>query len=308
MAAPDQLQVITNAAAMRQFTRQHRAAGRTVAFVPTMGNLHAGHLALVEAGRQQADVVVASIYVNPTQFAQNEDFDEYPRQREADRKMLQDAGCSAVFEPPSLYASPSERSESSAVVGRADHIMGAHETFIQVEQLQRGLCGKSRPTFFRGVATVVAKLFNIVEPDVALFGKKDYQQWRVLQRMARDLDFDIKIVGCAIVRHQDGLAMSSRNDMLTAEDRAAAPCIQQALQWAAAAAASDQPPTSEALQAGVADRLTHGGGRVDYVEIVDAEELQPVTALQSQPVLIAVAAWFGEVRLIDNVVIGTASQ
>eukprot|EP00891_Asterochloris_glomerata_P001325 jgi/Astpho2/1325/e_gw1.00024.24.1_t len=301
-------QVFPDAASMRVFSRQQRCDGKSIALVPTMGYLHAGHISLIDIARQvaHADVVIASIYVNPTQFAAHEDFGVYPASLEEDHRKLQAAGCVAVFQPASLYAhGQSPTPDSSAVVGAAQHVPGQHETFIQVEQLQKGLCGVSRPHFFRGVATVVAKLFNIVEPDVAVFGSKDYQQLAVIRRMVRDLDFGIQIVGGPIAREPDGLAMSSRNALLEPSNRQRAVCVSQALQVVLASTSGPAISTQQ-LQDQIAERIASGGGRVDYVEVVDAAELQRCEDVRSQPTLIAVAAFFGKVRLIDNVVYKSA--
>lgn len=300
------LEIFTDAINMRKFSRQQRLAGKRIALVPTMGYLHAGHMSLVKAARERADVVIASIYVNPTQFSKNEDFGVYPKAREEDHRKLIEAGCVAVFEPMSLYqpgtGTATNTSDAANVVGAGEHTVGAHETYIQVEQLQKGMCGISRPHFFRGVATIVAKLFNIVEPDVAVFGKKDYQQWRVICRMVRDLDFDIEIVGIATGREPDGMAMSSRNALLTPDNRQKAVCISHALKWAEAAISHQDPAPSD-IQQEVADRINKASGRVDYVSVTDAENLQKLERfLPGQDVLVAVAAFFGSVRLIDNVV------
>ncbi|DBA98444.1 TPA: hypothetical protein ACH3X3_012448 [Trebouxia sp. C0006] len=302
---PELLQ-FKDASSMRDYSRQQRQAGKRIALVPTMGYLHAGHISLVQAATERADIVIASIYVNPTQFSRNEDFGVYPKAREEDHRKLLAAGCAAVFEPASLYHSGTVSSQGAGdnanVVGAGEHVVGAHETFIQVEQLQKGLCGVSRPHFFRGVATIVAKLFNIVEPDVAVFGKKDYQQWRVICRMVRDLDFDVEVVGIATGREEDGMAMSSRNALLTPEDRQRAVCISQALKWAEEQI-SHHEATPSGIQHEVTDRITKGGGRVDYVSVTDAENLQELKHfISGQEVLVAIAAFFGSVRLIDNVV------
>ncbi|KAF6258680.1 hypothetical protein COO60DRAFT_1517833 [Scenedesmus sp. NREL 46B-D3] len=292
--------VITKKEDMRAFSRQQKLAGKTIAFVPTMGYLHEGHLSLIEAAKAHADVVVASIYVNPTQFSANEDFDVYPRNPDSDRLQLQAAGCAAVFEPVgSLYHQVPGAGDGSNVVGRESGHPDSHETWVTVERLQQGLCAVSRPHFFRGVATVVTKLFHIVEPDVAVFGQKDYQQWRLISRMVRDLDFPIRIIGMPICREADGLAMSSRNARLSPEARSKALSISQALHWAQQAV--------QQLQ--VRQRITAAGGEVDYVQLRDADNLHEVADAAAQATLLAVAAWFpakdkGTVRLIDNMVLG----
>ncbi|KAK9809084.1 hypothetical protein WJX72_009131 [[Myrmecia] bisecta] len=297
------MQVLRDAESMRAFTRQHRKSGRSVALVPTMGFLHAGHLSLIREAKQHADIVVVSIYVNPTQFAAHEDFGVYPRSVEDDHEKLAHLHVDAVFEPASLYARVGNAMDNENVIGAAQRQHGAHETFVEVQQLQKGLCGDSRPHFFRGVATVVAKLFNIVEPDVAVFGQKDYQQWRVICRMVRDLDFPIQIIGVPTEREADGLAMSSRNALLTPQSRQQAPAIYQSLQWAVNAVAEGEASSAGAIKAEIRRRLADAGGVVDYVEVVDAENLNTVEDLRKQPTLLAVAVKFGSVRLIDNIVI-----
>lgn len=217
---------------------------------------------------------------------------------------LEAAGCAAVFMPETLYHQSASigRSDNTMVVGVAEDVdYDAHCTWVTVEHLSLGLCAGSRPHFFRGVATVVAKLFNIVDPDAAFFGKKDYQQWRVLERMARDLDFGVEVVGLPIQRETDGLAMSSRNALLTPENRAAAPCIYKALTKAREDALSGRVTDPAALRAQIAEEISAGGGIIDYVHIVHGATLQAVEVAGKQPTLVAIAANFGAVRLIDNV-------
>jgi len=279
------MEVITDAVAMRAWTGAARARGERVAFVPTMGCLHDGHLALCDRARALCDRVVVSVYVNETQFAPGEDFEAYPRQRERDEALCAARGVDVVFAPERLYPKGGEP---------------AHETFVDVETLSKGLCAGTRPHFFRGVATVVTKLFNIVEPDVAVFGKKDYQQWRVVRRMVRDLNFGIDIVGGEIVRESDGLAMSSRNLMLTPEKRAEAPVIYKSLSEAKALA-EREPTNSEVLVDMVTKAITGGGGVVDYVQAMEPESLTPYKGTVTSPCVIAIAAKFGSVRLLDNI-------
>eukprot|EP00193_Tetraselmis_chui_P015873 CAMPEP_0177789240 /NCGR_PEP_ID=MMETSP0491_2-20121128/22629_1 /TAXON_ID=63592 /ORGANISM="Tetraselmis chuii, Strain PLY429" /LENGTH=304 /DNA_ID=CAMNT_0019311061 /DNA_START=38 /DNA_END=952 /DNA_ORIENTATION=+ len=299
------MHIFTDRAEMRSFSRASKAAGKRVGLVPTMGYLHAGHLSLIEGARQHADVVMVSIYVNPTQFIRvGEDFDVYPRDVEGDREKLRQAGVDAVFEPESLYQPAPALGSSSFVVGQHEHVPGSHETFVQVEHLQKGLCGITRPHFFRGVATICCKLFNIVEPDVAVFGRKDYQQWKVICRMVRDLDFDIKIIGMPLMREADGIAMSSRNVRLTKDERERALCINAGLKWAQQSSANGVTE-SATLQQHIVNAISAAGGQVDYVEVLDAENLNPVpTVTGERDAVIAVAAKFGSVRLLDNIVIG----
>mgnify|MGYP002631171412 FL=1 len=265
------------------------------------------------SSRQLADVVVVSIYVNPTQFAAHEDFGVYPRDRAADRAALAAASVDACFEPATLYGG-GDGDDSAHVIGAAGGGAAPPAAWVTVEALSTPLCGASRPHFFRGVATVVAKLFNIVDPDVAIFGRKDAQQLAVVRAFTRALHFGVHIEGAPIVREADGLAMSSRNALLAAGDRQAAPAIRAALVAAvaaiAAAGAAGAPaaPLIDAITASIAA----SGGRVDYVAAVDTGTLAPVdtatTGPAARPTLIAVAAHYGAVRLIDNVVVGGADE
>ena len=279
------MEILTHPDAMRRWTRARRAAGGRVGFVPTMGYLHEGHLSLVRRARNLADHVVASVYVNPTQFAPGEDLDVYPRDLDGDLAKLRDEGVDAVFAPEDLYARTAQGAPP-------------HETWVTVQDLSKPLCGASRPIFFRGVATVVAKLFHIVEPDVAVFGKKDYQQWRVIRRMVRDLDMGIEVVGAPLVREPDGLAMSSRNVRLSPDERQRALSISRSLR-AAQAAVDVGERHAGPLLAAAREAIEGAGGRVDYVELRDPETLAPVDTLTAMT-LMAIAAHFGTVRLIDN--------
>jgi len=215
------------------------------------------------------------------------------------------AACSAIFAPESLYHKPQDARDTDAAMVVDSHKtidLDAHCTWVAVENLSRGLCAGSRPHFFRGVCTIVCKLFNIVDPDMAFFGKKDYQQWRVLERMARDLDFDIEIVGVPIFREPDGLAMSSRNLLLTSENRQNALSIYRALSKAKTNRTSIRDISVSKIKEEVAMEIIAAGGRIDYVEVVNSKSLAPVNSVveSDQPVLVAVAAFFGSVRLIDN--------
>nr|DAD36990.1 TPA_asm: hypothetical protein HUJ06_007631 [Nelumbo nucifera] len=237
-------EIITEKDLMRRWSRSMRAQGKTIGLVPTMGYLHQGHISLVKEAQEHADLIVVSIYVNPCQFAPSEDLATYPSDFQGDIEKLRalSGGVDVVFHPQNLYdygtsGAVSENNDASGnscssqsgddkekrAEGAAVSCIGerqyGHETWVRVERLEKGMCGKSRPIFFRGVATVVTKLFNIVEPDIAVFGKKDYQQWRIICRMVRDLDFSINVVGSEIVRDADGLAMSSRNVHLSPEER-----------------------------------------------------------------------------------------
>jgi pantoate--beta-alanine ligase len=260
-----------------------RVRGATVGLVPTMGALHEGHLSLVRAAKAGTDVVVVSIFVNPTQFGPNEDLKKYPRELERDRELCEGAGADLIFSPAVEEMYPED-----------------HSTWVEVEGLTDGLCGRSRPGHFRGVCTVVTKLFNICGPDRAYFGEKDAQQLAVITRMTRDLDLRVEIVPCPTVREPDGLAMSSRNRRLTTEARAQAPVLYRALR-----AAKDLVEAGErdaaALERAMRSVLGEAPmGEIDYIEIVGADDLRPLTALEGV-CLIALAVKFGDVRLIDNI-------
>jgi pantoate--beta-alanine ligase len=272
-----------SAAALRAAVERWKEAGETVAFVPTMGNLHGGHLALVDLARDRSDRLVVSIFVNPLQFGPEEDFAAYPRTEEEDRGLLLGAGVDALFLPSVAEIYP--RGEDQA-------------TFVEVPGVSDILCGAFRPGHFRGVATVVAKLFNLVDPHLAVFGAKDYQQLVVIKRMAEDLCFPLEIVACPTGREDDGLAMSSRNRYLTAAERRIAPALHATLAQARARI-EDGARDYAAICDEAIERLVELGFRPDYFEVRDAITLAPPTAETSQVVVLA-AAWLGRARLIDN--------
>lgn len=308
MAAPaKEPLVITDKAEMREWSRSARRQGRTIALVPTMGFLHEGHLSLVREARRRADAVVVSVYVNPGQFAPSEDLSTYPSDFEGDLGKLRavPGGVDVVFRPQNLYdygqrevGGSGVESDNGSVSCLEEKGMG-HEAWVRVERLEKGMCGKSRPVFFRGVATVVTKLFNIVEPDVSVFGKKDYQQWRIIRRLVRDLDFSIQVIGSEVMRDHDGLALSSRNVHLSPEEREKALSISRSLSRAKSAAEKGQV-NCQNLKDSVIQAIQEAGGKIDYAEIVDQESLEAVEEIRS-PVVFCVAAWFGKVRLIDNI-------
>jgi pantoate--beta-alanine ligase len=276
------VEVITTATAMQQWTTARRAAGLRIGLVPTMGALHEGHFALVERAAASCDVVVVSIFVNPLQFNRADDFDAYPRPIDDDLAMCRDHGVAAVYAPTAAAMYPA-----------------GFETTVEPGSLAEPLEGAGRPGHFRGVTTVVTKLFNAVRPDEAVFGRKDFQQLAIIKRMALDLDMGIEVVALDTVRESDGLAMSSRNRRLTAAQRAAAICVPQAL-----AAAADRLATGERLSSNLlaaAHDVLHAEpmARLEYVAIVDPDTLQPVDEVGGDA-LIVTAVWFGEVRLIDN--------
>lgn len=268
---------------VRDFLRPHRFAGRRIGLVPTMGALHEGHLSLIRSARAGCDVVVVSIFVNPTQFGPQEDFAAYPRSLEADLNACRALSVDGVFCPPVEEMYPPNAA-----------------TTVSVARLTEGLCGAHRPGHFAGVTTVVAKLFNIVQPDVAFFGQKDAQQAVVIRKMVQDLLWPIEIVTCPTVREPDGLALSSRNVYLSADERQQALSLNRSLTWA-----REQIETGRRDAAAiVAEMKQHisaaGPCSFDYVEIVDPDELTPIREIQG-PCLIALAVRFGRTRLIDNV-------
>lgn len=279
------MEIFRDKVAMRSWSRAQRAQGRTIALVPTMGGLHEGHFSLVREARVRADRAVVSIYVNPTQFGPAEDYGRYPRDESADLRALETLGCDAAYLPEDLYG----RGQAGAL---------AQETWVDVADLAQPLCGQSRPGFFRGVATVVTKLFHIVEPDVAVFGKKDYQQWRVVCRLVAQLDMPIEVIGMPTVRELDGLAMSTRNALLGDQARLGAQEIAKSLLLAQHMVAHGETEPARVIEAMVA-ALESKGGQVDYVSLVDPITLQDIESLD-RPTLAAVAVGYEGVRLIDN--------
>ncbi|KAJ6403801.1 hypothetical protein OIU84_012079 [Salix udensis] len=294
--------VITDKEQMRKWSRAMRSQGKSISLVPTMGYLHQGHISLVREALKLTNLTVVSIYVNPGQFAPSEDLSTYPSDFHGDISKLMSVpgGVDVVFHPPNLYDYENDMKRNKndqgvrknlegkgAVVSCLEESGMGHETWVRVEKLENG------------VATVVTKLFNIVEPDVAVFGKKDYQQWRIVQRMVRDLDFSIRIIGAEILRDNDGLAMSSRNVHLSAEERGKALSISRSLLGVKSAAENGHINCRE-LRDSVIQAVSEAGGKIDYAEIVDQESLQAVEEINS-PVVFCIAAWFGKVRLIDNI-------
>ncbi|MEI2743017.1 MAG: pantoate--beta-alanine ligase [Candidatus Competibacter sp.] len=280
------MRTVHTIAELRAQVAAWRQAGERVAFVPTMGNLHRGHIHLVERAREQAPRTVASIFVNPTQFGPNEDFAGYPRTLAEDARQLEAAGLDLLFAPAvaEIYPRPLE-----------------DMTAVTVPELSGILCGASRPTHFRGVATVVGKLFNMVQPDAALFGEKDWQQLMVIRRLVEDLNFPIEIIGVPTVRETDGLAMSSRNGYLTSQERAIAPALYGTL-----SASAQRLRAGERDYQRLADEakatLAAAGFRPDYFEIRRAGDLQPPSGEDTHLRILA-AAWLGKARLIDNLAV-----
>ena len=280
------MNILSSASEMQRAALALRAQGRRIGFVPTMGNLHEGHLSLVRLAKRHTDVVVVSLFVNPTQFGPNEDFAAYPRTFEADRLRCEQEGVDFLFSPPVAEMYPDDTSVSVIETALSDT-----------------LCGASRPGHFNGVCTVVAKLFNLVLPHVAVFGEKDAQQLRVIRRMVRDLRFPVEIVPGPTVREPDGLAQSSRNQYLTPAQRPQAACLRRALDEAERLfAAGERAP--RAIAAAMCARIAQApDAKIDYVAIVDDETLQPLAGPIDRPVLVALAVWVGKPRLIDNTVL-----
>jgi pantoate--beta-alanine ligase len=275
---------------LRSALEPHRAAGRAIGLVPTMGYLHEGHLSLLRAAREQCDVVVMSLFVNPTQFGEGEDLDRYPRDEERDARLAADAGVDYVYAPPVEEVYPEGFATAVEVEGLTEVLDG--------DPARRG------PGHFRGVATVVAKLFNTVQPEVAYFGQKDAQQLAMIRRMVRDLDMPVRVEGMPTVREEDGLAMSSRNAYLDSGERVRAAALSRALRTADARAREESLPA--AIAAARAE-LEAEGIEPEYLEARDPEDLSPVAELNGRPVLLAVAARVGGARLIDNVLIQPAA-
>jgi pantoate--beta-alanine ligase len=282
-------EIIRDPRAMRARVDDLRRDGRRIAVVPTMGALHEGHLTLLRAARARADIVILTIFVNPTQFGPKEDLTRYPRDEAGDLAKARTCDIDLAFCP-----------EASAM-----YPAGA-QTFVEVRELQQPLCGASRPGHFAGVATIVAKLFHITQPHLAVFGDKDYQQLAILRRMTRDLDFNIEIVGVPIVREPDGLALSSRNAYLTAEQRQAALALSKGLAAAEAAFKAGERSSATLVATAKAQLDAEPLVRIDYLELRDAEELSLVDQVSGRAVM-AVAAFVGTTRLIDNRVLAAPS-
>ena len=279
------IRIITDIVHMQQEATHLLQTGKTIAFVPTMGYFHEGHLALMREGRKHGDALIISVFVNPTQFGPAEDFQTYPRGLNRDVSLAESVGVNIMFAP-----------ETEAMYDKA------YQTYVDLEALPRYLCGPSRPGHFRGVATVVTKLFNIVKPHVAIFGKKDYQQLVIIRRMARDLQFDIRIIGVPIMREADGLAMSSRNTYLSEDERRSALSLFQSLQHARETVAQGIRDAKQLIDG--TSGLIHSCPytKIDYVAVCDPETLEDVDRLEG-PTLMALAVWVGKTRLIDNAIL-----
>ena len=276
--------VVKTVKEVREFVKDARRNGKTIGFVPTMGFLHEGHKSLIVRAAKENDVVVVSDFVNPTQFGPNEDFEAYPRDIDKDACLCEEAGADIIFnpEPDEMYSSPL--------------------TTISVDKITKGLCGKTRPIHFNGVCTVVSKLFNIVTPDRAYFGEKDAQQLIVVKKMVKDLNFDIEIIGCPIIRESDGLAKSSRNTYLNAEERSAALCLSRSLKIGKEMIENGEKEAQAVKNAIISEIEKEPLAKIDYVEIVDLDNLEP-TNRTDVGILCAIAVYIGKTRLIDNFII-----
>ena len=279
------MQVIERIAEMQDWSERARREGSRIVLVPTMGFLHEGHLRLVRDGKRRGNRLVVSIFVNPKQFSPNEDYTGYPRDFSRDQSLLEREGVDVLFHPSAGEMYPD-----------------GNRTHVEVEELSGRLCGASRPGHFRGVATVVAKLLNIVRPHVAVFGQKDFQQLQIIRRLVLDLNLGVEIVAHPTVREKDGLAMSSRNAYLNAKERQAAVSLSRSLKLAACLVRSGERRAERLLAAVRSEIDKEACARIDYVELCDPQSLQPVAAVEG-PTLLALAVWFGRARLIDNTIL-----
>ncbi|MBM4311474.1 MAG: pantoate--beta-alanine ligase [Deltaproteobacteria bacterium] len=284
------MDILHSVAEMHRFADRVHHSGRTIGFVPTMGFLHEGHVSLMHIARQHADVLVVSIFVNPTQFGPGEDFESYPRDFERDRRMVAAAGADCLYYPDANEMYPD-----------------GYQTMVCVRDVTRNLCGLSRPTHFEGVATVVTKLFNAVKPQCAVFGQKDFQQLVVIKRMVKDLNMDIDIIGAPIVREPDGIAMSSRNKYLGPAERQAARCLSRALDAVRARVQAGEHAAQALISLATDIISAEPLGRIDYIRVCDVETLRDVELLENDAVM-AVAVFFEKARLIDNAVLHVNGQ
>jgi pantoate--beta-alanine ligase len=279
------MDILKTKAEMQTWSAAKKRQGKTISFVPTMGYLHKGHVSLLEIGKPLSDELVLSIFVNPTQFGPNEDLDAYPSNIQNDLNLAEQARVTAVFLP-----------DKNEMYG------DDYQTHVFLEHLPQYLCGRSRPMHFGGVATVVTKLFNIVMPDVAIFGKKDFQQLAIIKQMVKDLDFNIRIIGGEIIREEDGLAMSSRNAYLTPDQRASAVCLSRAINLLKQRVAQGVRSVPDLVREAETFILSFDHTRIDYIELCHPRTLEPVDTVQAET-LVALAVQVGKSRLIDNALI-----
>ncbi len=278
------MEIIEAIEEMKEISAQGRLAGKTIVLVPTMGFFHEGHLSLMREGRRRGDLLVISLFVNPTQFGPNEDFKNYPRDFERDRRMAEGVGTDILFAPEAGEMYPPD-----------------HQTFVRVEKVTQNLCGRSRPTHFQGVTTVVTMLFEIVMPHVAIFGEKDYQQLVTIKQMVRDLHMNVEVMGMPTVREADGLAMSSRNTHLLPEERKAALSLYRSLQKAKDLLQKGERDADRILQEMKGILQSEPLVKIDYAQICDARTLEDLNRVEGD-VVVALAAYLGKTRLIDNLV------
>ena len=278
------MEIIRTVKEMKEFSSQARRAGKTIAFVPTMGYFHEGHLNLMREGRRRGDILVISLFVNPTQFGPKEDFKSYPRDFERDRKMAEGVGVDILFAPEASDMYPPD-----------------HQTVVRVEKVTQNLCGRSRPAHFQGVATVVLMLFEIVMPHVAIFGQKDYQQLATIQQMVKDLHMSVEVLGMPTVRETDGLAMSSRNTYLLPDERKAALALYRSLQRAKELLQKGERKAEQILREMNGILRSEPLVKIDYVQICDPHTLEDVDRIEGD-VVVALAVYLGKTRLIDNLV------
>lgn len=276
------MKIVSSVNDVRQSVKEWKKQGLKVGLVPTMGYLHEGHKSLIDRAVKENDKVVVSIFVNPIQFGPNEDLDKYPRDLERDSKLCEEAGASLIFHPE-----------------KEDMYFDDFCTHVNMDGLTKELCGKKRPVHFGGVCTVVSKLFNIVTPDKAYFGQKDAQQLAIVKRMVRDLNFDIEVVGCPIIREEDGLAKSSRNTYLSPEERKAAVILSKSLKIGKKAIEEGERDSKKVIELISNNIETEPLAKIDYVDIVDAISVEPVSQIKGT-VLVAMAVYIGKTRLIDN--------
>lgn len=279
------MQIFNHIAEIKTYLRKEQKNGKIIGFVPTMGYLHEGHLSLIRRAANENDMAVVSIFVNPTQFGPAEDFERYPRDLQRDVNLAQQAGANVIFAPDVAEMYPQ-----------------GYKTYVEVQEITNTLCGASRPGHFRGVTTIVTKLFNIVRPDRAYFGQKDAQQAIVIQQMTKDLDMDVEIMVCPIVREKDGLAMSSRNVYLNPQEREQAVVLSESLALAKKLIIQGERDAFK-IKAAIVDKITQKPlAKIDYVSIVDAQTLKDIHHITNR-VLIALAVKFGSTRLIDNIIV-----
>lgn len=279
------MKTVKSVCEVKEYVKELRRKGKNIGFVPTMGYLHAGHLSLVRESVRRCDCTVVSIFVNPTQFAPNEDFNKYPRNIQSDIEILEKEGVDLIFIP-----------------GDGEMYPEGYQTYVEVKNLQDRLCGGSRPNFFKGVCTIVLKLFNIVTPDISFFGQKDAQQVVILKKMVCDLNLDVKIEALPIIREKSGLALSSRNEYLDKKQKKAALCLSRSLIRAREMVETGEKNVALVLKSIKTEIESEPLARIDYIEIVDSESLQPVNQINDK-MLIAVAVFINNVRLIDNIIV-----